>query len=270
MKILLAILLSTTLIPIGYANADTGKHRRGTCTPGFLGCPSVAPISPSPSPAPSVVTPAAPKDIFSGLLTWQGDVVAGLVQADTYEAAPINSATGAATNIYAHECLVGMPAVGTAGQAGYVPAAPGLIAWVKGLAPLAASTVPPLPGPQSAACLADMAATPAPTSTPLDCVSPSPATLAVFADNQLMGAEGAVSSLMTLINAGGITALTTNGQPAQLDVSCGAMINHVSNEIITAGAQAVAFEALLAKYVMPIVAAHKGLSNYTPVPPHKP
>jgi hypothetical protein len=251
----MAVFLSP--LPAVAAIAHHAPHRAGfTCLPGLLGCPPVN-ATPVPAPVPTPSGPVPAKDIFSGLLQIQPAAVAALVQADTYEASPLNAATGAATNVYAHECLAGMPAIGTPGQTGYIPAAPGLIAWVKGLSPLAASTVPPLPGPNSAMCLADKAASPNPASTALDCTAASPATIAVFADNQLMAAEGTVNTILTTINAGGIQALTTNGQAAMLDVSCGAMINHVSNEIITATAQATAFEALIAKYVMPLMAAEK-------------
>jgi hypothetical protein len=221
------------------------------------GCraPVVPPVHVTPSP---VVAPtnATPKDIFSGLLTFQADVVANLQQADTYEAAPINAATGMAWNPTAHQCLTGMPGQGTAGQPGYVAPSQGLIAWVQGLAPLAASTIPPLPGPTSAVCLADQAATPNPASTPLDCANPSPATIAVYADNQFGAAEGTVQSLLNQITSGGV--------PSDLKLSCGAMINHVGDQIITATNQVAAFELLLAKYVMPLVAM--GGAHHAPVP----
>ena len=187
------------------------------------GCSAVAPVSPAPVPSPT--GPATPKDVFSGLLQFQGQVVADLQQADTTQAMPINPATGAAWNPYAHECLAGTPAVGTIGQPGYVPATQGLIAWVQGLAPLAASTVPPLPA------------------------NPSAATIAVHADDVIMAAEGTANSLLTQINTGGV--------PSDLQIACGSMINHVSTEVMTATAQVSAFTALLAKYVMPLVAAEK-------------
>ena len=220
-----SIILATLLLGVGGAHADA--RARITCTPGVLACPPVH-ATPVPVPRPSV-TPApanaAPKDIFSGLLQFQGDVVAGLQQADTTQAAPINAATGASWNPTAHMCLAGVPQIGTQGQPGYVPASAGLIAWVQGLAPLAASSVPPLPA------------------------DPSPATLAVYADNQLSAAEGTVNGLLNQINSGGV--------PTSLQLSCGGFINHVGNEVMTATAQVAGFEALLAKYVMPVVAAHK-------------
>jgi hypothetical protein len=249
-----SILLATALIVAG--GVSVPAHAR-TCTPGMLGCPVHATPVPRPdvnaTPVPTPSGPVPAKDIFSGLLTFQGEIVANLQQADTYEAAPLNSATPpTAFNPTAHECLVGMPGQGTAGQPGFVAPSQGLIAWVQGLTPLAGASVPPLPGPQSAACLADMAATPPPTGTPLDCVSPSPATVAVYADNQAAAALSTVSSLTSQISSGNFPGFS------DLKQSCGGMLNHVRDEVTTATTDVLAIEALIAKYVVPVMAAHKG------------
>lgn len=64
-----------------------------------------------------------------------------------------------------------------------------------------------------------------------------------------MAAQGTVNGLLNQINTGGV--------PTSLQIACGSMINHVSTEVVTAAGQVAAFEALLARYVMPVVAAHK-------------
>lgn len=238
------VLIAAAALVAAFCSFDRAHAR--SCTPGMLGCTPVhaAPANATPVPA--------PKDIFSGLLQFQTEIVGNLQQADTYEAAPLNPSTGAAYNPTAHECLAGMPGQGTAGQPGYVAPSQGLIAWVAGLAPLEGASVPPLPGPKSAACLADMAATPAPLGMPLDCVSPSPATIAVYADNQAAAALGTVSSLTSQISSGNFPGFS------DLKQSCGGMLNHVRDEVVTATTDVLAIEALLAKYVMPVMAAHKG------------
>ena len=207
--LLFAFITFGALMLAGHAQAKA----RVTCTPGFLGCPPVhaAPLPPVPSP----VGPAQPKDIFSGLLQLQGQVVEDLQQADTTQAAVLNPTTGAAWDPFSHMCLAGTAAFGTVGQAGYIPASPGLIAWVQGLAPMAVSSVPPLPE------------------------NPSAATLAVHARLLVMAAEGDANSLLNQINSGGV--------PVSLRIACGALINDGVNQVATIAGQAAAFEALLAQ-----------------------
>jgi len=221
MKALIGIALAAVLAIPSYAEAKPRKINCGWPHPDAA-CsvtPPVAPVTPAP------VTPAPAKDIFSGLLQFQGQVVADLQQADNTQAAVINPATGAAWDPFSHMCLAGVPASGTQGQPGYIPASPGLIAWVEGLAPLATSAVPPLPA------------------------NPSAATLAVHARLLIMAAEGDANSLLNQINSGGV--------PQSLRIACGSLINDGVNQVGTIGMQAAAFEALLGKYVMPILAANR-------------
>ncbi len=218
-----SIAVATLLVAAAATTADAKVHRTAaTCTPGFLGCPPASPVAPV-TPAPGTSAPA--KDIFSGLLQFQAQVVADLQQADATQAAVLNPATGASWDPFSHMCLAGVPASGTQGQPGYIPASAGLIAWVQGLSPMAVSAVPPLPD------------------------NPSAATLAVHARLLIMAAEGDASSLLNQINAGGV--------PQSLRIACGSLINDGVNQVATITNQVAAFDLLLAKYVLPIVAASK-------------
>lgn len=255
--ILVSLLLTGGFAAIDRAHAAAPKHvvHHQGLNCGFphpdAGCSASAP-SASVTPAPAPSAPAAPRDIFSGLLTFQSDIVAHLQQADMYEAAPLNPATNAAYNPTAHECLAGMPGQGTVGQPGYIAPSIGLIAWVNGLQPLAGASVPPLPGPTSALCLADKAATPNPGNTALDCTPASPATLAVYADNQAAAALSRVNSLTSQVASGNFPGFSDIKQ------SCGGMLQHVQEEVGQATTDVAAFTALVGKYVLPVVAAHKG------------
>lgn len=187
-------------------------------------CHTPAPL-PVPRPVPVSNTVPSTQDIFSGLLNFQSEVVAGLQQADTTQAAVLNSATGAAWEPDIHICLTGMPAIGTPGQPGYIPGNGGLIGWVQGLTAPSVAAIPPLPA------------------------NPSPATVAVHAQIVIDAAMFDVNNVVTQINAGGF--------PKYLEGDCGGVLAHAQANINTIAGQVAAFNALLGKYVMPVLAAHR-------------
>lgn len=222
---LLAIMLLGSGIP---AHAAT-HHNRSTCTPGVFGCPRVNPIPaplPPVRPAPVAATTPSTQDIFSGLLNLQSEVVAGLQQADATQAAQLNSATSASWEPSIHICLTGMPTIGTPGQPGYIPGNTGLIGWVQGLTAPSLANIPPLPA------------------------NPSPATVATHAQIVIDAAMYDVNNVVTTINTGGF--------PKYLETDCGGVLAHAQANLNTIAGQVAGFNALLAKYVMPVVAAHKG------------
>lgn len=92
MKRLLIALIATSALASPAFAAHKARINCGWPHPDAA-CHATPPVAPA-SVTPASTPPA--KDIFSGLLQFQGDVVAGLQQADTTEAAPINPATGAA------------------------------------------------------------------------------------------------------------------------------------------------------------------------------
>lgn len=188
--------------------------------------PTPAPLPPSrPTPSPISNATLSTQDIFSGLLNLQAEVVAGLQQADTTQAGVINAATGVAWEPSIHICLTGMPAIGTPGQPGYVPGNSGLIGFVQGLTAPSVAAVPPLPA------------------------NPSPATLATHAQIVIDAAMFDVNTVVTQINTGGF--------PQYLEADCGGVLAHAQANINTIAGQVAGFDALLSKYVLPVVAAHR-------------
>lgn len=181
--------------------------------------PPARPSTPSSPSSPSSSDPL--QNILSGLLNQKTEVVADLNQALTTQAAVINPATSAAWDPYSVMCLNGIPAVGTPGQPGYVPATPGLIAWVSGLQAPAVASVPPLPD------------------------NPSAATLAVHARLIIIAAQSDVGTVLNQIN--------TTGIPSNLKLACGSLINDSVTQTQNMLTQGAAFAALLAKFV-PLVA----------------
>lgn len=227
---------------VGFAHAQT--HPATVGHPFGLGTKAKAHSALSavaPATAASSLTGDPLKDILNQILNVQGKVVSDLNQALTTQASVINPSTGSAWDPFSVMCLSGIPAIGTEGQPGFVSATPGLIAWVQGLTAPAVSAVPPLPGPKSAACVADMAATPTPASDPAACASPSAATLAVHARLLIMAANSDVATVLTQVN--------TTGIPSNLKRACGSLINDATTQTNTLISQGTAFAALLAQFV---------------------
>lgn len=225
--LLLAALSLAALLAPGGSQAVAKAHGCipfPQCQGGWKPSPKPAP-APAPIPSPSGAVPST-GDIIGGITQFQAQVVADLQQADDTQAAPLNAATGAAWNPPVHMCLAGLPASGTPDQPGYIPPSIGLIAWIQGLNPVSSTeTVPPLPA------------------------NPSAATLAVNAANKLLAAQGDVNNLVNQITSGGF--------PPGLLRSCGGLLNAAANEFATIGNQVLVIDAMLAKYVMPVVAAEK-------------
>lgn len=231
MKIQLIALTAALALTSWHADAAVKRHRvSATCTPGFLSCPPAKPaVAPAPIPVPAPVAAATPstQDIFSGLLNLKDQVLADLQQADATQAAVLNPATSSAWEAAIHICLTGMPTMGTPGQPGYIPGNGGLIGWVQGLTAPSVAAVPPLPD------------------------NPSPATKAVHAQILIDAAMYDVNNVVNQINSGGF--------PKFLETDCGGVLAHIQGNINTIAGQVAVFDALLAKYVMPVVAAaHKG------------
>lgn len=172
-----------------------------------------------PTPASNGIKAGDTASIISALINAKGQVVSDLQQADTL-ASTINSATGSSWDAFSHMCLAGIPAVGTPGQPGYVPATPGLIAWVSGLQAPTIAGVPPMPA------------------------NPSAATVFVHARLLVMAAQTDVSSVVTM--------LQTQGVPSSLKLACGSLINDVSTQAMQAAGQLAAFDALLVKFAAPM------------------
>ena len=182
-------------------------------------CHATPPARPSNPSTPSSSDPL--QNILNGLLNQKAEAVTDLNQALTTQASVINPSTGAAWDPYSVMCLGGIPAVGTQGQPGYVPATPGLIAWIQGLQAPAVSSVPPLPP------------------------NPSVATIAVHARLLIMAAQSDVGTVLNQIN--------TTGIPSNLKLACGSLINDSVTQTQNMLTQGAAFAALLAKFV-PMVA----------------
>jgi hypothetical protein len=220
-----AIALAAVLALPTYAEAKPRKINCGWPHPDAA-CsvtPPVAPVTPSPvSPATATLST---QDVFSGLLGLQAEVVAGVQQADATQAAVLNPATSSAWEAAIHICLTGMPTIGAAGQPGYIPGNSGLIGWVQGLTAPSVAAIPPLPA------------------------DPSPATLATHAQIIIDAAMFDVNNVVTQINAGGF--------PKYLEADCGGVLAHAQANINTIAGQVAGFDALLARYVMPVLAAHK-------------
>lgn len=227
MKLVTALIALAAVAALSTPAMASTHHTRMNC--GWPhpdpACFATPPVRPAPTPAST--TPATPstQDIFSGLLNFQQEVITGLQQADTTQAAVLNPVTGAAWEPDIHICLNGMPAVGTPGQPGYIPGNTGLIGWVQSLTAPSVAAIPPLPA------------------------NPSPATVAVHVQIIADAALYDVNNVVSQINAGGF--------PKFLQTDCGGVLAHVQANINTVVGQVAAFDALLAKYVMPVVAAHK-------------
>jgi hypothetical protein len=199
------------------------------------------PPLPLPIPLPVVgPTPASPtacnadtKCVVKTILSDKGQFIADIQQARDTQAAVLNTVTGQAWDPDGVMCIDGVPQIGTSGQPGYVQGAQGLVAWINSLQAPAVDSVPPLPGPNTAAC----------TVSPASdfCTTPSLATVAEHGYLLAAAAESDVANITTLINNKGI--------PPAIKEACGAKVQDIANVALTAVNQAAAFVALLATFM---------------------
>ena len=222
MKALVGLALAVAMATPSYAAVH--HNMRINCgwphpDPACHATPPSRPAQPSNTSTSSSSDPL--QNILNGLLNQKPEAIANLNQALTTQAGVINTATGASWDPYSVMCLGGIPAVGTQGQPGYVPATPGLIAWIQGLQAPAVASVPPLPP------------------------NPSAATIAVHARLLVMAAQSDVGTVLNQIN--------TTGIPSNLKLACGSLINDSVTQTQNMLTQGAAFAALLAKFV-PLIA----------------
>ena len=215
MKALIGLALAAAMATP--ASAAVNHHARINCGWPYpdAACHGTVPTPPA---RPTPIKAGDTESIISALINDKDKVVADLQQADAL-ASSINSATGSSWDAYSHMCLAGIPAIGTPGQPGYVPATPGLIAWVSGLQAPSIAAVPPMPP------------------------NPSVATIFVHARLLVMAAQTDVSSVVTM--------LQTTGVPSNLKLACGSLINDVSTQAMQTAGQLAAFDALLVKFAAP-------------------
>ena len=230
MKLLIGIAFAAALaLPAGAAHARARAPHCGWPHPD-AGCHTPLP-TPAPLPPIRPVSDIVPntQNIFDGLLNLQPEVVAGFQQADATQAGVLNPATGSAWEAAIHICLTGMPAIGTPGQNGYIPGNGGLIGFVQGLTAPSVAAIPPLPA------------------------NPSPATLATHAQIIIDAAMFDVNNVVSTINSGGF--------PKYLETDCGGVLAHANANLTTIAGQVAGFDALLSKYVIPVMAAHRAATH---------
>ena len=125
-------------------------------------------------------------------------------------------------------CLNGTPAQGTQGQPGYIPAYPGLIAWLNGLALPTPAASNPVPG------------------------VPDGGGVAAQAEELWLQAQAAKAQLNPVINTI-VSGLTNFGPPESVMKPCGALIQDrlqtIQNDVAKATSQLTLFNCVLLQFL---------------------
>jgi hypothetical protein len=226
MSIALAVLLTTTMLT--GANAAKRKLNCGLPHPDAACAvtPPVKPTAPMVTPANASADPTDTLGVIQALLSVKASFMNDLGAVATM-AATINPATGVSWDPTALWCLNGTPAQGTQGQAGYVPAYPGLIAWIDSIVlPTTTTATPP--------------AVPAGGGVAADAEEAWLTALAAYQD---------INPLVTSV----VSNLTNLGPPQSVMNPCGALIQNriqtVQNASLTVGSQLTMFNAILLQYL---------------------
>jgi hypothetical protein len=228
MKAIIGIALAAVLAIPASAEAKPRKLNCGFPHPDAA-CsvtPPVAPVTPSPTTAPVVADPTDTNGIIGALINVKGQFVSDLTAVATMSATP-NAVTGESWDPTALWCLNGTPAVGTAGQPGFVPAYPGLIAWVNGLSLPVAMTNPVPPVPTGGG-------------------------IAANAEEAWLQAVALQEASVPIVN-GIVAQLNSMGPPESVMNPCGALIQNriqtVQNAVTTGASQLALFNSVLIKYL---------------------
>ena len=226
-KYLLALLLVSALIPIDHADA---ARRKLACWPvAQAGCPHFKPAprpTPKPAPANSSADPTDTLGVIQALLSVKAEFVTDLQDVATMAATP-DTGTGASWDPTILWCLNGTPAQGVQGQPGFIPAYPGLIAWVNSIVLPSSTTVTPPPVPAGGG-------------------------IASQAEELWLQALAAYQDINPLVNSI-VSNLTNLGPPASVMNPCGAAIQNriqtVQNATLTVTSQLAMFNTILLAYM---------------------